>query len=130
MPTPHLRRLRPRRAVAACLAATLLLAARPATPAADPQLVVDIDRDKARSLGLPLQEITDALQVFLGRHVGCLTAEVVVEALQDVQAIDMDHAGFVRDFEVIEKVFGRNHFIEGFGKGECVVHGVLLRQLG
>jgi HAE1 family hydrophobic/amphiphilic exporter-1 len=34
--------------------------------AADPQLVVDIDRDKARSLGLPLNEVTDALQVFLG----------------------------------------------------------------
>ena len=34
--------------------------------AADPQLVVDIDRDKARSLGLPLQEVTDALTVFLG----------------------------------------------------------------
>ena len=32
----------------------------------DPQLVVEIDRDKARSLGLPLQEVTDALQVFLG----------------------------------------------------------------
>jgi len=32
----------------------------------DPQLVVDIDRDKARSLGLPLSEVTDALQVFLG----------------------------------------------------------------
>ena len=32
----------------------------------DPQLVVDIDRDKARSLNLPLQEVTDALQVFLG----------------------------------------------------------------
>jgi len=32
----------------------------------DPQLVVDIDRDKARSLDLPLQEVTDALQVFLG----------------------------------------------------------------
>jgi HAE1 family hydrophobic/amphiphilic exporter-1 len=32
----------------------------------DPQLVVDIDRDRARSLGLPMQEITDALQVFLG----------------------------------------------------------------
>jgi HAE1 family hydrophobic/amphiphilic exporter-1 len=32
----------------------------------DPQLVVDIDRDKARSLGLPIQEVTDALQVFLG----------------------------------------------------------------
>ena len=32
----------------------------------DPQLVVDIDRDKARSLGLPLREVTDALQVFLG----------------------------------------------------------------
>jgi HAE1 family hydrophobic/amphiphilic exporter-1 len=32
----------------------------------DPQLVVDIDRDQARSLGLPIQEITDALQVFLG----------------------------------------------------------------
>ncbi|HUF47963.1 MAG TPA: multidrug efflux RND transporter permease subunit [Vicinamibacterales bacterium] len=32
----------------------------------DPQLVVDIDRDKARSLGLPIHEITDALQVYLG----------------------------------------------------------------
>ncbi len=32
----------------------------------DPQLLVDIDRDKARSLGLPLREVTDALQVFLG----------------------------------------------------------------
>jgi hypothetical protein len=40
MPTPHLRRLRPRRAVAACLAATLLLAVRPVTPAADPNVVV------------------------------------------------------------------------------------------
>src|SRR6185503_20026065 len=34
--------------------------------AADPQLIVDNDRDKARSLGLPLSEVTDALQVFLG----------------------------------------------------------------
>jgi outer membrane protein TolC len=32
----------------------------------DPQLIVDIDRDRARSLGLPLREVTDALQVFLG----------------------------------------------------------------
>lgn len=32
----------------------------------DPQLVVDIDRDRARSLGLPLREVTDAMQVFLG----------------------------------------------------------------
>ena len=32
----------------------------------DPQLVVDIDRDRARSLSLPLREVTDALQVFLG----------------------------------------------------------------
>ncbi|HJU43031.1 MAG TPA: multidrug efflux RND transporter permease subunit [Vicinamibacterales bacterium] len=32
----------------------------------DPQLIVDINRDKARSLGLPLREVTDALQVFLG----------------------------------------------------------------
>ncbi len=32
----------------------------------DPQLVVDIDREKALSLKLPLQEVTDALQVFLG----------------------------------------------------------------
>jgi HAE1 family hydrophobic/amphiphilic exporter-1 len=32
----------------------------------DPQLVVDIDRDKARSLDVPLREVTDALQVFLG----------------------------------------------------------------
>ena len=32
----------------------------------DPQLVVEIDRDRARSLGLPMREITDALSVFLG----------------------------------------------------------------
>lgn len=32
----------------------------------DPQLIVDIDRDRARSLGLPISEITSALQVFLG----------------------------------------------------------------
>jgi HAE1 family hydrophobic/amphiphilic exporter-1 len=32
----------------------------------DPQLVVDIDRDRARSLKVPLHEVTDALQVFLG----------------------------------------------------------------
>jgi HAE1 family hydrophobic/amphiphilic exporter-1 len=32
----------------------------------DPQLVVQIDRDRARSLGLPMREITDALSVFLG----------------------------------------------------------------
>jgi hydrophobic/amphiphilic exporter-1 (mainly G- bacteria), HAE1 family len=32
----------------------------------DPQLVVDIDRDRARSLDVPLREVTDALQVFLG----------------------------------------------------------------
>ena len=32
----------------------------------DPQLVVEIDRDRARSLGLPMREITDALPVLLG----------------------------------------------------------------
>ncbi|HUX67160.1 MAG TPA: efflux RND transporter permease subunit, partial [Terriglobales bacterium] len=32
----------------------------------DPQLVVAVDRDKAKSLGIPLSQITDALQVFLG----------------------------------------------------------------
>ena len=32
----------------------------------DPQVVVDINRDKARSLGLPIHEITDALQILLG----------------------------------------------------------------
>ncbi len=32
----------------------------------DPQLIVDIDRDKARTLGVPIQQITDALQIFLG----------------------------------------------------------------
>ena len=32
----------------------------------DPQLVVEIDRDRARNLNLPLREVTDALQVFLG----------------------------------------------------------------
>jgi hydrophobic/amphiphilic exporter-1 (mainly G- bacteria), HAE1 family len=34
--------------------------------ASDPQLLVDIDREKAKSLGMPLSEVTDALQVFLG----------------------------------------------------------------
>jgi HAE1 family hydrophobic/amphiphilic exporter-1 len=32
----------------------------------DPQLVVDIDRDRLRSLGLPMSEVTSALQVMLG----------------------------------------------------------------
>ena len=32
----------------------------------DPQLVVEIDRARARALDLPLKEVTDALQVFLG----------------------------------------------------------------
>ena len=32
----------------------------------DPQLVVDIDRDRMRSLGLPMSEVTGALQVLLG----------------------------------------------------------------
>jgi len=31
----------------------------------DPLALVEIDRDKARSLNLPLREVTDALQVFL-----------------------------------------------------------------
>ena len=32
----------------------------------DPQLVVQIDRDRARSLGLPIREVTEALSVLLG----------------------------------------------------------------
>jgi HAE1 family hydrophobic/amphiphilic exporter-1 len=32
----------------------------------DPQLLVDIDRDRARTLGLPMREVTDALQVLMG----------------------------------------------------------------
>jgi HAE1 family hydrophobic/amphiphilic exporter-1 len=32
----------------------------------DPQLVVEVDRDRIRSLGLPIREVTDALQVLLG----------------------------------------------------------------
>jgi HAE1 family hydrophobic/amphiphilic exporter-1 len=32
----------------------------------DPQLVVDIDRDRARSLGLPMSAITETLTVLLG----------------------------------------------------------------
>jgi hydrophobic/amphiphilic exporter-1 (mainly G- bacteria), HAE1 family len=32
----------------------------------DPQLLVDIDRDRARSLGLPISEITSAMQIYLG----------------------------------------------------------------
>lgn len=32
----------------------------------DPQLVVDIDRDRARSIGLPMQQVTDAMSAFLG----------------------------------------------------------------
>ena len=32
----------------------------------DPQFVVKIDREKARSLQVPIQQITDALQVYMG----------------------------------------------------------------
>ncbi len=32
----------------------------------DPQIVVDINRDRARSLGVPIREVTDALAVLLG----------------------------------------------------------------
>ena len=32
----------------------------------DPQLAVDIDREKARSLGLPISEITSAMSIYLG----------------------------------------------------------------
>lgn len=32
----------------------------------DPQISVDIDREKARSLGLPISEITSAMQIYLG----------------------------------------------------------------
>ncbi|HVW04246.1 MAG TPA: multidrug efflux RND transporter permease subunit [Vicinamibacterales bacterium] len=32
----------------------------------DPQLVVDLDRDRIRSLGLPLSQVTGALQILLG----------------------------------------------------------------
>jgi outer membrane protein TolC len=32
----------------------------------DPQLAVDIDREKARSLGLPISEIASAMQIYLG----------------------------------------------------------------
>jgi hydrophobic/amphiphilic exporter-1 (mainly G- bacteria), HAE1 family len=32
----------------------------------DPQLTVDIDREKARSLGLPISEITNAMAIYLG----------------------------------------------------------------
>ena len=32
----------------------------------DPQLAVDIDREKAHSLGLPISEITSAMQIYLG----------------------------------------------------------------
>ena len=35
----------------------------------DPQLAVDIDREKARSLGLPISEITSAMQIYLGSAV-------------------------------------------------------------
>jgi HAE1 family hydrophobic/amphiphilic exporter-1 len=34
--------------------------------ASDPQLLVEIDRDRARALGVPLREVTGALQVLLG----------------------------------------------------------------
>ena len=32
----------------------------------DPQFLVKIDREKARSLQVPLQQITDTLQVYMG----------------------------------------------------------------
>src|SRR5262249_36195327 len=32
----------------------------------DPQLLVDIDREKAKNLGIPFDQITDPLQVYMG----------------------------------------------------------------
>ncbi len=32
----------------------------------DPQIVVEIDREKAKSLGIPFDQITDALQIYMG----------------------------------------------------------------
>jgi HAE1 family hydrophobic/amphiphilic exporter-1 len=43
-----------------------LMGLRTAFTANDPQMVVKIDRDRARSLGLPIHEVTDALSVLLG----------------------------------------------------------------
>ena len=43
-----------------------LVSLRTSFTANDPQLVVEIDRDRARSLNLPIREVTDALAVLLG----------------------------------------------------------------
>ena len=43
-----------------------LVSLRSSFTANDPQLVVEIDRDRARSLNLPIREVTDALAVLLG----------------------------------------------------------------
>ena len=34
--------------------------------ARDPQIVVEIDREKAKSLGVPFTQITSALQIYMG----------------------------------------------------------------
>ena len=45
---------------------SMFLAQVPHTPGLEVPVIVDIDRDRAQSLGLPIREVTDALQVFLG----------------------------------------------------------------
>ena len=49
--------------------------------------------------------------------------EVVVIALQDVQTIYLDNAPFVRDAEIVQKLFGGGEFFKRFVQGQ-VVHDV------
>ena len=47
----------------------------------DPQYLVKIDRDKAKSLQVPLSQITDALQVYMGSvYVNDFTSTIVLIA--------------------------------------------------
>jgi hydrophobic/amphiphilic exporter-1 (mainly G- bacteria), HAE1 family len=52
--------------VGAAAKSSLVVGAFSQFRANDPQLEVTIDRDRARSLGVPLREVTEALQVFIG----------------------------------------------------------------
>lgn len=51
---------------------------------------------------------------FFRRHIGGVAAQVVVKALQDVQAVHLHHRRGVGHAEVIQKILGAGEFVQCF----------------
>ena len=59
--------------------------------------------------------VNNALGIFCRRQVGRLLGQIVMEALQDMQAIHLDNLGVVSDVEIVEEVLGGSQFVHCFG---------------